>query len=728
MDVSWIVDSLNDAQKAAVTASPEHKLVLAGAGSGKTRVLVHRIAWLLTKEQVSVHNIIAVTFTNKAAKEMRNRIEGILNRPIAGMWVGTFHGIAHRLLRLHWQEAKLPQGFQILDADDQYRMIKRLLKSLNLDESQWPVRKVQWFINECKDEGLSAKQVDSGGDLVRQKLVELYLMYEQACQRAGLVDFGELLVRSFKLLAENLSLLEHYRQRFSHILVDEFQDTNALQYAWIQLLAGDASKVFVVGDDDQSIYGWRGARIENIQQFSKDFANAEIIRLEQNYRSTGNILAAANALIANNSGRIGKELWSAGEDGDPISVYSAFNELDEARFVVDTIKQWLDEGNNRREVAILYRSNAQSRTFEECLMSSSIPYRVYGGLRFFDRAEIKDALAYLRLMQNRDDDAAFERIINTPPRGIGNRTVEAIRDYARSSSQTMWNAGVALLNSTNLSARAQNAIKGFYQLIDEIDFHYNNAELDQQVLQGIHLSGLYEYYAKDKSEKGQSRTENLDELVNAAKSFEKPTEDEDLSDLGSFLAHAALEAGDAQADESDDNVQLMTLHSAKGLEFPLVFLTGMEEGLFPHSRSIEDANSLEEERRLCYVGVTRAKQKLIISHAEVRRMNGKESHQRVSCFVNEIPNNLLNEIRPKIHVSRPMQGQVRKARSSGWNQVDLRDDDNPIKLGARVQHNKFGEGIVLAYEGDGASKRVQVNFEAHGSKWFVLEYVSLQQV
>lgn len=729
MDVTWIVDSLNDAQKTAVTADANHKLVLAGAGSGKTRVLVHRIAWLLSVEKVSVYGIIAVTFTNKAAREMRSRIESMLDRPVAGMWVGTFHGIAHRLLRTHWKEANLPQEFQILDSDDQYRMIKRLLKSLDLDESKWPARRVQWFINECKDEGLRASQVKSQADAVQQKLVEIYEMYEQSCQRSGLVDFGELLVRSHSLLANNPELLKHYQQRFTHILIDEFQDTNALQYSWIQLLAGETGKVFVVGDDDQSIYGWRGARIENIQQFSQDFSGAEIIRLEQNYRSTGNILAAANALIANNSGRIGKELWSDGEKGDPISLYTAFNDLDEARFVVDAIKQWVQEGNCRRDVAILYRSNAQSRAFEENLMAGSVPYRVYGGLRFFDRAEIKDGLAYLRLMQNRDDDASFERIINTPPRGIGSRTIEIIREHARNDSQTMWNAGVGLLNCTNLSARAQTAVQAFYKLIDELDFHYKNADLDEQALQCIHLSGLYDYYAKDKSEKGQSRTDNLDELVNAAKSYEKPAEDEELSTLNSFLAHAALESGETQTDPQDDYVQLMTLHSAKGLEFSLVFMTGMEEGLFPHSRSMDDPSSLEEERRLCYVGLTRAKQKLVLSHAEVRRMHGSENRQRVSGFVKEIPDELVYEIRPKIQVSRPRVSPKSGRKSSGaWSNAGLRDDSNPIKLGARVQHKKFGEGVVLGYEGDGASKRVQVNFEVHGSKWFVLEYVALEPV
>ncbi len=717
MDVTHIVDPLNDAQRKAVTAAAEHRLILAGAGSGKTRVLVHRIAWLMAVENVSPYAVLAVTFTNKAAAEMRKRIEIMLNRPVAGMWVGTFHGISHRLLRANFEKANLPQGFQILDSDDQFRIIKRLVRGLDLDEAQWPPRRVQWFINQCKDEGQRANQVEPSGDSVQQKMIEIYQLYEQSCQRSGLVDFGELLIRSHLLLSQNPELLLHYQQRFSHLLIDEFQDTNTLQYAWIKLLAGESSKVFVVGDDDQSIYGWRGAKIENIQRFSQDFVSAEVIKLEQNYRSTGNILEAANALITNNTGRLGKELWSAGEKGDPIGLYAGFNDYDEARFIVDAIQSWVKEGNERREVAILYRSNAQSRVFEECLMSASVPYRVYGGLRFFDRAEIKDALAYLRLMQNRDDDAAFERIINTPPRGIGNRTVEVIRDYARDSQKTMWNAGVDLLNSTTLSGRAQSAVKTFFSLIDEFDFHYKNSKLDEQVNQTVQLSGLYEYLGKDKSEKGQSRTENLDELVNAAKSFEKPAEDEDLGNLDSFLAHAALESGEGQADEWEDCVQLMTLHSAKGLEFPLVFMSGMEEGLFPHSRSIEDSASLEEERRLCYVGITRAKKKLILSYAEVRRMHGQESHQRVSCFINEIPKELLHELRPKVKVSRPVyRGQTNPNAKTTLNKAY--QEEHAIKLGTRVQHKKFGEGTILAYEGDGKSKRVQINFEYQASGWY----------
>jgi len=724
MDVTHIVDPLNSAQRQAVTAASEHKLILAGAGSGKTRVLVHRIAWLMAVENISAFEILSVTFTNKAAQEMRNRIETMLKRPVAGMWVGTFHGLSHRLLRLHWQEAKLPQAFQILDADDQLRTIKRLVRGLGLDEVQWQPRRIQWFINECKDEGLRANEVQDQGDTTQEKMIEIYELYEQTCQRAGLVDFGELLIRSYNLLKHNVELLHHYQNRFKHVLVDEFQDTNSLQYAWVKQLAGGKGKVFVVGDDDQSIYGWRGAKIENIQRFSDDYSGAEVIKLEQNYRSTGNILSAANTLIANNDGRLGKELFTEGEKGEPIGLYAGFNDLDEARFVLKTIQEWVKDGHDRREAAILYRSNAQSRVFEECLMSAGVPYRVYGGLRFFDRAEIKDALAYLRLMRHRDDDAAFERIINTPPRGIGNRTVETIRDYARNSKQTLWTAGAELLNSTDLSTRAQIAVKSFYELIDEFDSKHKEAELDQQVHFAIQLSGLHAHFSKDKSEKGQSRVENLDELVNSAKAFEKPVEDEELTMLNSFLAHAALESGEGQADKWEDCVQLMTMHSAKGLEFPLVFLTGMEEGLFPHSRSMDDVASLEEERRLCYVGITRAKKKLILSYAEVRRLHGSETHQRLSCFVNELPKETIHELRPKVKVSRPVYRQEGSSNKPLHKSVA---EDHMYRLGSRLKHAKFGEGTVLGYEGDGSSKRIQINFEQHGSKWFVLDYVKLKK-
>ncbi len=724
MDVSHIIDSLNDAQRQAVTASTDHTLILAGAGSGKTRVLVHRIAWLLAVENMSPQNIVAVTFTNKAAAEMRGRIEDMINGTLSGMWVGTFHGLAHRLLRSHWAEADLPQGFQILDSDDQFRVVKRIVKGMELDEQLWPPRKIQWYINDRKDEGYRAAQLDSGGDPYQTQLIQVYLAYEQACQRAGLVDFAELLLRSFELFRDKPVILQHYQQRFAHVLVDEFQDTNTLQYSWIKMLAGEFGKVFVVGDDDQSIYGWRGARVENLHHFQKEFCGKNLVRLEQNYRSSGNILSAANALISSNTGRMGKELWSAGEKGELIDLYAAFNELDEAHFVKERIKQWVTDGNSFKECAILYRSNAQSRVFEEVLISSGIAYRVYGGLRFFDRAEIKDALAYLRLMENRSDDSAFERVINTPTRGIGDRSVAMIRDIARGNSITMWEATLSLLSSGQLAARAQNAISGFVNLIDQLQGFAGNFKLAEQVDYVVESSRLIEHYSKDKSEKGQSRIENLQELTNAAKIFEKPQEDEDMTELASFLSHAALEAGESQATDTDDFVQLMTLHSAKGLEFPLVFITGLEEGLFPHSRSLEDNVHLEEERRLCYVGMTRAERKLIVSYAETRRIHGSENYQKASRFIQEIPSESMNEIRPRAQVSHPTmrRPKVNKPQRS----TVMMQDDFEFALGQRVQHSKFGEGVVLNFEGEGGSARVQVNFERAGSKWLVLAYANLQ--
>ena len=725
MDVSHILDPLNDAQRQAVTASSDHMLILAGAGSGKTRVLVHRIAWLLAVEHMSPQNIVAVTFTNKAAAEMRNRIEGMTNGSLSGMWVGTFHGLSHRLLRAHWADAGLPQGFQILDSEDQFRMLKRVIRSMELDEAMWPPRKVQWYINDRKDEGYRAASLDAGGDPYQHQLIQIYLAYEQACQRAGLVDFAELLLRSFELWRDKPHILHHYQQRFAHVLVDEFQDTNTLQYAWIKLLAGETGKVFVVGDDDQSIYGWRGAQVENLRHFQKEFCGNNLVKLEQNYRSTGNILGAANALIGNNTGRLGKELWSAGEKGELIDLYAAFNELDEAHFVKERIKQWVSDGNSRKECAILYRSNAQSRVFEEVLVSSGIPYKVYGGLRFFDRAEIKDALAYLRLMENRSDDSAFERIINTPTRGIGDRSVAMIREIARNNAITLWEATLSLLSSGQLAARAQNAISGFVNLIDQLQGFAGNFDLAEQVDYVVQTSRLIEHYGKDKSEKGQSRIENLEELTSAARIYQKPQEDEDMSDLASFLSHAALEAGESQASDTDDYVQLMTLHSAKGLEFPLVFIAGLEEGLFPHNRSLDDSVHLEEERRLCYVGMTRAERKLIMSYAETRRIHGSENYQKASRFIREVPADSINEIRPRAQVSRPAMSrpQVRKAERTTM----MMADDFGFALGQRVQHAKFGEGVVLNFEGEGSSARVQVNFERAGSKWLVLAYANLQQ-
>ena len=718
-DISHILDGLNDAQREAVGAPPGHRLVLAGAGSSKTRVLTHRVAWLIEVEGVSPQSILAVTFTNKAAHEMRSRIERLVRVPASTMWVGTFHGIAHRLLRLHWREAKLPQTFQIIDSDDQYRLVRRTLKNLELDEARWPPRQMQGFINGCKEEGRRPQHLADTGDFARAQMIRVYTAYESARESAGLVDFAELLLRAHELVRDDRELQAHYRKRFRHLLVDEFQDTNTLQYAWIRVLAGDQAKVFVVGDDDQSIYSWRGARADNIVRFADDYPDTQTIRLEQNYRSTSTILSAANGLIRHNTGRLGKELWTDGVEGEPIDVYAAFNEIDEAQHVVTRIRGWLDDGGARSEVAILYRSNAQSRVLEEQLIRAEIPYRIYGGQKFFERAEIKDAMAYLRLIMARADDAAFERIVNTPTRGIGASTVDKIRTHARAEAMSLWQAADAL-SREGLTGRAANAVRAFLTLIDELDTEVTDLDLREMTEVVIDRSGLKAHHGKDKSEKGEARVENLDELVSAARGF-VADETEPGDALTQFLAHAALEAGENQAGEWDDCVQLMTLHAAKGLEFPQVFLVGLEEGLFPHQRSVEDPDGLEEERRLAYVGMTRAMQRLHLSHAELRRLHGSENLCAPSRFLREIPAEFLREIRPQAQVSRPMFDGRRGL-------IDTGAGPEGLNLGQRVAHKKFGEGVVLSFEGEGARARVQVNFDGAGSKWLMAGYANLQPI
>ncbi len=728
MDVSHIIDELNEAQREAVCAPPENVLVLAGAGSGKTRVLVHRIAWLVATEGLSPYGILAVTFTNKAAAEMRGRIEDLLKQPVGGMWVGTFHSLAHRLLRTHWKDAGLPQTFQILDSEDQQRAIKRVIRSLELDDTQWPPKQAQWFINARKDEGQRPEHIEHFDDPYQKQMIRIYQTYEEMCQRSGLVDFAELLLRAHELWLKNPYLLAHYQGRFQHILVDEFQDTNSIQYAWIRVLAGKTSRVFAVGDDDQSIYGWRGAKIENIQQYTRDFPGTHTIKLEQNYRSTANILNAANALIANNDDRLGKNLWTADEDGEAIQLYSAFNERDEARFIAEQIQNWVDNGNPYRDNAILYRSNAQSRAIEEALIQAGIPYRVYGGMRFFERAEIKDALAYLRLIANRHDDAAFERVVNTPTRGIGDKTVSAARDYAREHNVALWQAAQAVLEQKLLPARATSALGAFLELITRLASDADGMDLYEQLEHTLHHSTLLEHYKKDRSEKGQARVENLEELVNAARFFEQrdeqeetPEDEEEMDELSAFLSHAALEAGDKQTDGSQDGVQLMTLHSAKGLEFPLVFLAGVEEGLFPHQMSLDEPGRLAEERRLCYVGITRARQRLYLTHAETRRLYGNETYPHRSRFISEIPAELMEEVRLGGSVS------FAASRPAGFSSVQ-EPSVGGMRLGQRVLHAKFGDGVVLNVEGQGAQARVQVNFDGIGSKWLMMEYANLQLV
>jgi DNA helicase-2/ATP-dependent DNA helicase PcrA len=728
MDVSELLDSLNDKQREVVGAPQQNLLVLAGAGSGKTRVLVQRIAWLMQVERAAPHSILAVTFTNKAAAEMRARVEQVTSGNTHGMWIGTFHGLAHRLLRMHFQEAKLPQAFQVLDSDDQLRLIKRIIRSLALDEKKWPAKQFVWYINGKKDEGLRPQHIDAQFDPSEALFVKVYQAYQDTCDRAGLVDFAELLLRAHELWLNNPELLAHYQQRFGHILVDEFQDTNAIQYAWLTMLGKAQAKVMIVGDDDQSIYGWRGARIENIERFTNEYVDAKTIRLEQNYRSTANILNAANKLISNNNNRLGKELWTDDEAGEKISIYTAFNEIDEARFIAGRIKQWRDDGGKLDEVAILYRSNAQSRLMEEALLQGQIPYRIYGGQRFFERQEIKDALAYLRLINNRDDDAAFERIINTPTRGIGNQTVALVRDAARSLQVTLWQACQQLLNTQQLKGRSAKTIAAFIHLVDQLEDDSTNLDLDQQANFVIQHSGLKAMYQAEKGERAEQRIENLNELVTACQTFvSEPLSDqelvEELTPLTAFLTHAALESGESQAEEFEAAVQLMTMHSAKGLEFPLVFIAGLEEGMFPSQQSVEEIGRLEEERRLCYVGMTRAMSKLYLLHAESRRIYGQEKYHKASRFLRELPESCIEEIRMQSQVSRP------KNVGKFSNTFTLETFANTgFKLGQLVAHAKFGEGVVLNYEGSGAQSRIQVNFEEVGSKWLVVEYANLQVV
>jgi len=723
MDVTPILDPLNERQREAVTHAGGPLLVLAGAGSGKTRVLVHRIAWLLAVEDLSPHSILAVTFTNKAAREMRGRVESLVGTPAGTMWVGTFHGIAHRLLRAHWHEAGLPQSFQILDADDQLRLIKRVLRGLELDESRWPPKQAMAFINGHKDEGRRPEHLgDHQADPVAAQLVRIYSAYEQARRTAGAVDFAELLLRAHEVLRDNPELLAHYQRRFRHVLVDEFQDTNTIQYAWLRLLVGERGCVTAVGDDDQSIYGWRGARVENLQRFEKDFPGTTIVRLEQNYRSTGTVLAAANALIANNAGRLGKNLWTQDHAGESIQFYTAYDENDEARFVADRIAAWIDEGGARAECGVLYRSNAQSRALEQEFVSRGLPYRVFGGQRFFERAEIRDALAYLRLVANRDDDVSFERVVNQPTRGIGERTLAQLRDAARAGGGSLWRAARQAIDERLMSARAAGAVEKFLQLVDRLAAEVEGLELPEQVEHVVHRSGLIEHFGRDRSEKGEARVENVEELVTAARVFERPPDEaEALPPLEAFLAHAALEAGEGQGESWEDCVQMMTLHSAKGLEFPLVFLVGLEEGLFPHQRSLEEQGRLEEERRLAYVGITRAQQRLFITCAEQRRLYGREVFGAPSRFVGELPGELIEDVRPRVH-SRPVAPS-----SPAWLRAQPADDGVP-GMGQRVRHPKFGEGTVLDFEGNGSHARVQVNFNDAGSKWLVLAYARLEVI
>jgi DNA helicase-2/ATP-dependent DNA helicase PcrA len=755
-EVARLCAGLNDAQREAVTAPPEHRLVLAGAGSGKTRVLTHRIGWLIAVEGVSPHSILAVTFTNKAAAEMRGRIESLVNVPIRTMWVGTFHGIAHRLLRLHWKEAGLVQNFQILDADDQQRLVKRVIRALDLSEEQWVPKIVTGWINAQKEEGRRPSAMEDQGDFAQRTLVRIYSAYEAQCAQSGLVDFAELLLRAHELCRDVPQIQQHYRQRFRHLLVDEFQDTNTLQYAWLRTLAGNTGVMFAVGDDDQSVYSWRGAKVENMARLQREFTGCEIIRLEQNYRSTGTILKAANGLIEKNAGRLGKVLWTDGRDGDAIQLYAAFNEYDEAEFVVGRIKAHHEGTYRLADCAILYRSNAQSRVLEEALIRNRLPYRIYGGLRFFERQEVKDALAYLRLLANRDDDSSFERAVNTPARGIGATTLEKLRGVARDAGVSMWKAASGA--GATLGRSAGN-LKGFLDLIEATARDTANLKLAETMALVIERSGLKDHYKKEKGEQAEARLDNLDELINAARGFERPPEDDGLDPLNSFLAHASLEAGERQAGVGEDCVQLMTLHSAKGLEFPVVFLVGMENGLFPSQRAV-DGGSLEEERRLAYVGVTRARQQLYLTYAEVRRIHGQEQIGMPSMFLKEIPADTIVETRPRAGILRPAYGGPSSGGGGGgygggggssWSGSGggpgsrwARPQDiaptrtkmtaattgvgpGGFRLGDRVRHAKFGEGTILSFDGDGDRTRIEIKFQNAGTKWLMLSFAHLEK-
>ncbi len=696
MDVSDILNNLNEAQRKAVTSESPHLLVLAGAGSGKTRVIAHRVAWLVQALDNSPHSLLTVTFTNKAANEMKGRIESMLGQEMADFWCGTFHGIAHRLLRRHWEEANLRKEFAILDSEDQYRVIKRVCKSMGVDEGKWPARQIQWYINKEKDESRRANQAESGDDYFVEQMTRVYEEYEQLCERESLVDFGELLLRSLILLSTNESLLSHYQKRFKHILVDEFQDTNEVQYRLLSLLKGEDSSYTAVGDDDQSIYGWRGAKSDNIDRFTKDFSNTEVVRLEQNYRSTQTILDAANSVIENNQSRMGKELWTEQKEGEKISVYSAYNEDDEARFVVGTIQSWMDQGNALDEVAILYRSNAQSRALEEAILREGLLY-------------------------GRQDDAAFERVINLPPRGIGAKTLEIIRKKARDKNSSLWNASSELVEFDELTARAKASLSGFMGDLENLGAEVDGLELKETVDHIIQRSGLIEYHKKEAGEKGRTRVENLEELVSAAGDFVPDIQEEDTPVLKAFIDHAALDAGEDQAEEHESAIQLMTLHSAKGLEFPLVFVTGFEENLFPHRLSIEEPGQLEEERRLCYVGMTRAMEKLYIIYAEMRNLHGNETFNPPSRFLREIPPELTQEIRTGGAIGR-------KSYDSKGIIAQGEIPETDLVLGQRVVHEVFGEGVILNYEGQGANARVEVNFDSSETKWLMASYAKLRPI
>ncbi len=722
MDVSYILDELNPIQREAVTDESSHSLILAGAGSGKTKVITHKVAWLSSVKGINPMSLLTVTFTNKAAKEMRGRIENILEENLNQMWCGTFHGIFHKMLKIHWQDANLIKDFSVIDSEDQIRVLKRVIQGMNLDLETWQPRDTQWFINKQKDEGRRKASLSMNATFVEEKMVDIMDEYQRTCDREGLVDFAEILIRSFELLDKNAELLKHYQDRFQHILVDEFQDTNEIQYLLLKKLAGKNGSMTVVGDDDQSIYSWRGAKSTNLKRFTKDFNKVKTIKLEQNYRSSKNILACANSVIRNNPDRLGKELWSQKDEGEQVKVYRAFNERDEANFIVGIIKRWLEEGGRLSESAIIYRSNAQSRVLEDAILNSELPYRIYGGVRFYERMEIKNALAYAKLAINTDNDSQFERIINIPPRGIGIKTMDQIREHSKNENMSLWKSAEILFREKDTKV-AKN-ISSFFKIISKLQECNFNENLDKFFGDLISLSGLKDYHGKEPGEKGRSRVENLDELISATSEYFSLGEDanDERSLLELFLDQASLDAGENQANENEDAIQMMTFHSSKGLEFPLVFMAGCEEGLFPHRRSAEDPKQLAEERRLCYVGMTRAMERLYLTHAETRTIYGIDSFSPVSRFIKEIPEELIYEIR--VASETEVKDKVFEPRIVGGTEHKV----GGFSLGDRVEHKSFGEGVILNYEGDGSNARVEVNFDNGGTKWLVLSFANLEKI
>ncbi len=724
--MSLHLEHLNPEQLAAVTLPNGHALVLAGAGSGKTRVLTTRIAWLIQSGHVTPGGVLAVTFTNKAAREMVQRLAAMLPVSPRGLWIGTFHGLANRLLRAHHQEAGLPREYQILDTQDQLSAVKRLARSLNIDEDRMPPRELQRFINAQKEEGLRARDVPAGDDLTRRQ-VEFFASYDEQCQREGVADFAELLLRSFELLSRNEILRQHYQARFRHILTDEFQDTNRLQYRWLKMFAGPQSRLFAVGDDDQSIYGFRGAHVGNLAEFEKEYAKGQVIRLEQNYRSEGNILAAANALIANNAKRLGKNLWTAAGQGEPLRVFQGDSDADEARFVAEEVAALArgegGEGLRLADIAVLYRSNAQSRVLEHALFGAAIPYRVYGGLRFFERAEVKHALAYLRLMASPADDNSFLRVANFPPRGIGARSMELLQDAAKQKGASLFAA------AEFSSAKALP----FRKLIEELQSETRGLPLPETVGHVIARSGLIEHYKKDRE--GADRVENLEELVNAAAAFTQEEREieagEESEPLAAFLSHAALEAGEHQAAEGQDALQLMTVHSAKGLEFSAVFMSGLEEGLFPHEQSLAEKDGLEEERRLAYVAITRARARLYLSFAQTRMLHGQTRYSLPSRFLEEVPERLKKWLTPRFARARAAGPEAPARKNAAYfpkkeTFFAASRDLAGFRIGQNVTHPKFGSGVIIDAEGDGGEARVQVNFGRQGVKWLAVAMAKLQ--